>query len=543
MLHSPQPTRTPGNRAAVDCDAIIVGAGFAGLYMLHKLPSLGFSARVFEAGSGVGGTWYWNRYPGARCDVESMQYSYQFSEELQQEWEWTEKYSPQPEILRYANHVADRFDLRRDIQFNTRVERALFDETMDVWHIETSDGARVSAPFCIMATGCLSAPNRPDFKGLETFTGAWYHTGQWPPEGVDFSGLRVGVIGTGSSAIQSIPLIAEQAAHLTVFQRTPNYTIPAYNAPLAPEVVKAIKADYAGFRQRAKQTPPGLALPYNTAKALQVAPEARQREYESRWVSGGIAFLGAFADLLVDQEANDTAAEFVRAKIREIVPDPEVAELLSPRNIIGCKRLCVDTNYYATFNRSNVRLVDISEAPIDEITPTGLRAKGEHFTLDAIVFAIGFDAMTGALLHIDIQGRNRQTLQEKWLAGPQAYLGLAIAGFPNLFTITGPGSPSVLTNMLPSIEQHVEWIADCLAYMRVHHHGCIEPTLAAEAQWVAHVTDIADKSLRSTCSSWYVGANVPGKPRVFMPYIGGFPAYVKKCEQVQANAYEGFVLG
>jgi cyclohexanone monooxygenase len=542
MSDPQQHSQTYGNSSESDFDAIIVGAGFAGLYMLYKLRGMGFSARVFEAGSGVGGTWYWNRYPGARCDVESMQYSYQFSEELQQEWEWTEKYSPQPEILRYANHVADRFDLRRDIQFDTRVETAIFNEDGGKWMIETSDGSRVSARFCIMATGCLSSHNRPHFKGLNTFTGAWYHTGQWPHEGVDFTGQRVGVIGTGSSAIQAIPIIAEQAKHLTVFQRTPNYTIPAHNDPLDPEVVKAIKADYAGLRQRAKQTPPGLALPFNAAKALAVTQDERQREYEARWALGGIAFIGAFSDLLLDPEANDTAAEFVRAKIREIVQDPEVAELLSPRNVSGCKRLCVDTDYYATFNRPNVSLVDISEVPVEEITPTGLRVNGEEYELDAIVFAIGFDAMTGALLKVDIRGRGGQTLHEKWLGGPRTYLGLATSGFPNLFTITGPGSPSVLTNMLPSIEQHVEWIADCLHYMRERCLGCIEPTREAEEQWVSHVNEIADVSLRSTCSSWYIGANVPGKPRVFMPYIGGFPVYVKTCEQVVANGYEGFAL-
>ncbi len=346
----------------------------------------------------------------------------------------------------------------------------------------------------------------------------------------------------GRRPFQSIPIIAAQAKHLTVFQRTANYSIPAYNAPLDPEYESAVKADYAGFRQRAKQTPPGLALAYNKEKALESPEEARQREYEERWQNGGIAFLGAFSDIMLDPEANETAAEFVRDKIRATVWDPEVAALLSPRNVIGCKRLCVDTGYYETFNRPNVTLVDISEAPIDEITPTGLITNGRAYAFDAIVFAIGFDVMTGVLTRIDIRGRGGQTLSEKWLSGPRAYLGLATAGFPNLFTITGPGSPSVLTNMLPSIEQHVEWVADCLGYMREEQRGCIEPMLEAEDEWVAHVNSIADASLRSTCSSWYVGANVPGKPRVFMPYIGGFPAYVKKCQEVVANGYEGFAL-
>jgi cation diffusion facilitator CzcD-associated flavoprotein CzcO len=523
-------------------DVVIVGAGFSGMYMLHRIREMGFSARVFEAGGRVGGTWYWNRYPGARCDVESMQYSYQFSEALQQEWEWTERYATAPEILRYANHVADRFDLRRDIQFNTRVAAAAFDEEAGRWVIDTSDGAGVTATFCVMGTGCLSSSNTPTFKGLGAFTGDCYHTGHWPHEDVDFSGKRVGVIGTGSSAIQAIPLIARQAAHLFVFQRTPNYTVPAHNAPLDPNLRKEIKADYVGLRTRAKRMPNGLDFKYSEVSALEATAEERQREYEARWAAGGVAFMGSFADLLFNQAANDTAAEFVRGKIRETVRDPKVAEALSPRNVIGCKRLCVDTGYWETFNRSNVTLVDVSDAPIEEITRDGLNVAGQGYKLDAIVFATGFDAMTGALLRIDIRGRAGKTLKEKWSEGPRTYLGLAMAGFPNLFTITGPGSPSVLTNMLPSIEQHVEWIADCLAYMREHGLRRVEPSVEAEEAWVSHVSAVAGTSLRSTCSSWYIGANVPGKPRVFMPYIGGFPAYVQKCNEVAANGYEGLAL-
>ncbi|HJQ60763.1 MAG TPA: NAD(P)/FAD-dependent oxidoreductase [Vineibacter sp.] len=525
-----------------DVDVLIVGAGFAGMYMLHRLRGLGFTARVLEAGTGVGGTWYWNRYPGARCDVESMQYSYQFDDTLQQEWTWSERYSPQPEILRYANHVADRYDLRRDIIFNARVKSATFDDATARWTLETDDGTRRMARFCVMATGCLSAPNKPKLKGLERFAGKVYHTGEWPHEGVDFTGQTVGVIGTGSSAIQSIPIIARQARQLFVFQRTANYMVPAHNAPLDPGEQKAVKADYATLRERARRNPGGIDIVFNERSALAVSPEERQREYEARWAVGGFTFMGSFIDLLFVKESNDTAANFVRGKIREIVKDPETASALSPTNIIGCKRLCVDIDYWQTFNRPNVTLVDVGRAPIEAITEAGVMANGREHAVDSLVLATGFDAMTGALLRVAITGRDGRTLQDKWSEGPKTYLGLAMAGFPNLFTITGPGSPSVLTNMLPSIEQHVEWIADCLAYMRQRGLTRIEPGTAAEEAWVAHARDVAGISLRATCDSWYVGANVPGKPRVLMPYTGGFPAYVQKCQQVVANGYEGFVL-
>lgn len=535
-------SKANGASAPEQIDAVIVGAGFAGMYMLHRLRQRGFTARVFEAGTGVGGTWYWNRYPGARCDVESMQYSYQFDDALQQEWEWTERYAPQPEILKYANHVADRYDLRKDIRFNSRVKSARFDEATARWTVEIEDGTRVTARFCIMATGCLSAANKPAFKGIDGFRGETYHTGHWPKEDVDFTGKRVGVIGTGSSAIQSIPIIAGQAKHLTVFQRTPNYTVPAHNQPLDPKLKRDIKADYANFRARAKTMPAGINLRINAVSALAVSEEERRKEYEDRWAYGGIPFMGAYMDLLLNEEANQTAAEFVRQKIRETVKDPKVAELLSPKTVIGCKRLCVDTGYYATFNRPNVTLVDVSETPIDEITAKGLRVGATEYEFDAIVFATGFDAMTGALLRIDIRGRGGRPLKEKWSEGPKSYLGLAIAGFPNLFTVTGPGSPSVLTNMLPSIEQHVDWIAACITHIRDRGLRQVEAEAGAEEAWVGHVGQVAGVTLRSTCSSWYVGANVPGKPRVFMPYIGGFPAYVAKCEDVVAKGYEGFAL-
>ena len=523
-------------------DAVIVGAGFAGMYMLHRLRGMGFSARVFEAGSGVGGTWYWNRYPGARCDVESVQYSYQFDDALQQEWEWSERYAAQPEILRYANHVADRFDLRRDIQFNTRVTSAVYDEAGSRWTIATGDGKQISARFCIMATGCLSSPNLPKFEGMERFKGKRYHTGYWPHDGVDFTGQRVAVIGTGSSAVQSIPIIAEQAKKLFVFQRTPNYAVPAHNAPLDPTYVSTIKAEYPTLRARAKRTMTGIDFDYSDRKALETGPEERTAEYERRWQRGGLSFLGAFQDLMVSEEANHTAAEFVRTKIREKVKDPKLVELLTPKNTIGCKRLCIDIGYYETFNRDNVELVDVSREPIEEITEKGVRAKGKEYEVDAIVFATGFDAMTGALLKIDIRGRGGFGLQKKWGDGPRTYLGVGIAGFPNLFTITGPGSPSVLTNMLPTIEQHVDWIAGVMRYMRDHRFAEIEPTPQAEDEWMKHVGELAGRTLRHTCNSWYLGVNIPGKPRVFMPYIGGLPKYVDRCNEIAAKNYAGFAM-
>ncbi|MFN0305107.1 MAG: flavin-containing monooxygenase [Burkholderiales bacterium] len=539
---SGQQEKIAGAGADSAFDVIVVGAGFGGIYALYRLRAMGLKVRVFEAGSGVGGTWFWNRYPGARCDVESMQYSYQFSDELQQEWDWTEKYATQPEIMRYANHVVDRFDLRRDIQLDTRVIAAHFDEQEDRWQIETGDGARVSAKFCLMATGCLSSTNMPHINGLESFKGPVYHTGEWPHEPVEFTGQRVAIIGTGSSAVQSIPLIAQQAKHLYVFQRTPNYAVPARNAPLAPEVRSAIKADYAGLRHRAMQMPTGFAFEFNRNSALEATPEERHREYEKRWAAGGLPFMGSFGDLLFNNKSNETAADFVRGKIREIVHDPVVAEALAPKNILGCKRLCVDSGYYETFNRTNVTLIDISDRPIESITPSGVKAKGRETQVDALILATGFDAMTGSLLRIDIRGKGGLTLNEKWLGGPRTMLGLMTAGFPNLFTITGPGSPSVLAMMILAVEQHVDWVAGCVAYMRERGLARIEPTIKAEDEWVAHVNEVAAPNLRSTCSSWYVGANIPGKPRVFMPYIGGFPLYVRKCDEVVAKGYEGFAL-
>ena len=522
-------------------DVLIVGAGFAGVCMLHRLRKLGMATQVVEAGSDAGGTWYWNRYPGARCDIESLEYSCQFDEDLQQEWKWSERYATQPEILRYVAHVVERFDLRRDMRFGTRVVAAVFDEAQARWTVKADDGTQFSARFLIMATGCLSSANLPDIPGRDTFNGATYHTGQWPHNPVDFSGQRVAVVGTGSSAIQSIPLIARQAAGLWVFQRTASYSVPAYNAPLDAAHEAEVKADYAGFRARNAQMLAafGARYPRNDASALVVGDEEREQQFERRWRIGGLNFMGSFNDLMLNREANAHAADFVRRKIHGLVPDPVTADLLSPRQLVGCKRLCVDTGYYETFNLPHVFLVDVSAGGVEAITPHGLRANGQHYPVDSIVFATGFDAMTGSLLKIDIRGRDGLRLHDKWHAGPLTYLGLGMHGFPNLFTISGPGSPSVLTNMLVSIEQHVSWIADCLAWMRAQQHGTIEAAAAAEQQWVAHVNAVADSTLFPGCNSWYLGANVPGKTRVFMPLLG-YPPYVEKCNAVVANGYEGF---
>ncbi len=542
-----------------DYDVLIVGAGFSGLYLLHRLRGSGFKVRIFDRASDVGGTWFWNRYPGARCDVESMQYAYSFSPELEQEWVWTEKYATQPEILQYAQHVAERFDLRRDIEFGTTVESAVFDESSHQWRIETSEGRTISADFCVMATGCLSTTNTPHFEGMDSFTGAIYHTGNWPHEKVDFSGKNVGVIGTGSSAIQAIPLIAKQAEHLYVFQRTPHYTVPAWNRQIESDpdtktsgrraygydadlTIEEIKADYAGLRQRARKMFNALAFIPNRKSALEVDEKERQNGYEGFWQRGGVVFLGAYTDIGTSLEANETAAEFVREKIRRTVNDPVVAEALVPTYTIGCKRLAVDTNYYETYNRPNVTLVDVSQSPIQKITQEGVYALDQEFTLDSLILATGFDAMTGTLLKIDIRGRDGLSLRDKWTDGPKGYLGLGIAGFPNLFMITGPGSPSVLTNMMQSIEQHVDWIVACLKHLRTHNISAIEATESAEDDWIAHNDAVADNHMRNSCSSWYVGGNIAGKPRVFMPYVGGFPRYVEKCNEVAEQNYLGFTL-
>lgn len=531
-----------GSRRA-DFDAIVVGAGFAGLYMLYRLRQSGLSTRVIESGGGVGGTWYWNRYPGARCDVESVDYSYSFSPELEQEWTWSERYAPQSEILAYLEHVADRFDLRRDIQFDTRVDAARFDEESNLWVVTTDKGETITARFCIMATGCLSEPKLPEVEGVETFAGHTYHTGRWPREPVDFTGQRVGIIGTGSSAIQSIPHIARQAAHLTVFQRTPNFSVPAWNHQLDPGYVAEIKADYPSRRELCRTSHAGFPVTSTEEAASKVSAETREQRYEGKWAEGGLRFLGSFTDLLIDPASNETAAEFIRSKIRAQVKDPGTAAALSPTDYpCGTKRLCVDIDYYETYNRPNVTLVDLKANPIDRITEDSVVTAEGSYELDALIFATGFDAMTGALAHIDIEGVGGRTLREKWKDGPRAHLGLVAAGFPNLFLITGPGSPSVLSNMVVSIEQHVDWVAECMEHLRSEGLERIEAHADAEEEWVALVASVADFTLFPRANSWYRGANVKGKPQVFMPYVGGVYTYRQQCDEVARSGYKGFSL-
>jgi cyclohexanone monooxygenase len=522
-----------------EVDAVVVGAGFGGMYQLYKLREAGLEVQGFEAGTDVGGTWYWNRYPGARCDIPSLFYSYTWSEELRRDWRWTEKYAAQPEILRYANHVADRFDLRPLIAFETRVLSATFDEATDRWTVVTDRGDEVSARWLIMATGCLSTPRAPAIPGVESFAGETYHTGAWPHEGVDFTAKRVAVIGTGSSGIQSIPEIAAQADQVTVFQRTPNFSIPARNTPLTDADLEAFKAMYPQYIAMIKG--PGMGFGGGSAELPIPDDEAQRKRYEELWVLGGAGFLAAWGNLLTSIEVNDRAAGFVRDKIGEMVRDPATAEALSPRDHpLGTKRICVDTGYYETYNRPNVTLVNLRTTPIEAIEPHAVRTSAATYDVDALVFATGFDAMTGAMLAIDIKGAGGADFRAAWAEGPKAYLGLAVAGFPNLFLITGPGSPSVLSNMINSIEQHVEWITDCIAYMREKGLTRIAADQATQEAWVGHVREVADKTLFPRAASWYMGANIPGKPRVFMPYIGA--GYRQKCNDVAAQGYEGFEL-
>ena len=523
---------------------LIVGAGFAGLYMLHKARQMGLRALVVETAPSVGGTWYHNRYPGARVDIQSMEYSFSFDEALQQEWKWSERYAPQPELLRYANHVADRFGLRDGIRLSKPIAGAHFNETAKRWTVRAESGESWSARFLVMASGPLSAPNRPDFPGLKDFAGPVLHTADWPHEPVDFAGQRVGIVGTGSSAVQAISLIAQQAAELTVFQRTAAYAVPAHNGPLDAQFEARIKADYAGFRARNRRMHGGFGslLPPNPVSALAASTEERQAAFEQRWQIGGFALLGAFNDLLINEASNALAAEFVRGKIRAIVKDAQTARLLSPTHTIGCKRLCVDSGYYASFNRPNVKLVDISRSPIERFSATGLHSGGREFKFDALVLATGFDAMTGTLMRLDLRGRSGLPIRQKWHAGPLNYLGLTIAGFPNLFNIAGPGSTSAFTNVIVSIEQHVDWIADCISHLDAHGLSTIEASEQAEAAWAEHVNTAARRTVFLTCNSWYLGANIPGKPRMFMPLAGGFPAYAERCAEVARNGYEGFVL-
>ena len=531
---------------AIEYDAVVVGAGFAGMYMLYKLRNAGFSVRVFEAGSGVGGTWFWNRYPGARCDIDSLEYSYSFSEALQQEWEWTERFAAQPEILRYLNHVADRFDLRPDISLETEVLSATFDDAAARWTVAIDDGTQIRsviARFVVLASGCLSQARVPSFPGLDSFAGRTLHTSDWPVEGVDFTGQRVGVIGTGSSGVQVTPLIAEQARETVVFQRTPNFTMPARNQPLAADRVAYVKQNYPQLRAAARTTANGTLRHVYDDPASEASPELIRQRYEAGWEHDNKDIIVAFNDLTRVQESNDTLADFLRAKVRSIVHDPTAAAALTAQDYpVGAKRICVGTDYYETFNRDDVVLADLRRYPLDAITPTGIRTTEREFELDVIVFATGFDAMTGAMLRIDIRGRGARSLREDWAAGPYTYLGVASAGYPNLFFITGPGSPSVLSNVVVSIEQHVEWIADHLEYLRKHDLSMSEASAQAQSEWVAHVNEAAGHTLMLKAASWYLGANIPGKPRVFMPYAGGVGVYRTICNSVADDDYRGFAL-
>ncbi len=528
---------------ATHVDLVVVGAGFAGLYMTHQAQQSGLSVQGIEAAPDVGGTWYWNRYPGARCDIESFDYSYSFDDDLQQQWQWTEKFATQPEILRYLNHVADRFDLRRSFRFGVRVEAATFDETSGLWQVTNSDGSIVTAQFCVLATGCLSSANIPDFDGLEDFRGRTFHTGRWPHEVVDFTNRRIGVIGTGSSGVQCIPMLAQQADEVLVFQRTPNYSLPAFNEPLDPSVIDLRKADYPAYRERARYSFTGVPVDTPTRATFEVTQSERLATYEAAWESGKYgALLRTYTDLMTSRDANDTAAEFVRSKIRAIVHDARTAELLQPDFAFGTKRTCLDTGYFETYNRENVRLIDVRSEPITGLVEDGVVTTRGRFPVDDLVFATGFDAITGAILHIDIRGRGEKSLSDKWSAGPRTYLGLMTAGFPNLFFITGPGSPSVLSNMVVSIEQHVEWISDCVTALIDSGHRTVEATTSAEDAWVQTVNDEANATLYPTTATWYLGANIPDKQRVFMPYVAGVGKYRRLCEQITSDGYRGFAF-
>ncbi len=527
-------------------DAIVIGAGFAGMYQLHLLrEKLGLTVRVLEQGGGVGGTWYWNRYPGARCDTESHAYCFTFSEDLYLGWEWSERYPQQPEIVRYMNYAADKLDLRKDIAFNTRVTAAEWDEAASLWRVRTAESGTYTAAFLITGVGCLSAANVPNFPGRDSFRGQWFHTGHWPHDGVDFAGKRVGLIGTGSTGVQATPVIAAAAAHLTVFQRTPNYSVPAHNKPLKPEFQQWTKTHFADIRDTMRATPAGHPFFISDRKAVDTPPDERERLLEEAWQVGGMQFRAVFGDMMLDKTANQVVADFVTRKIRQVVKDPEMAAKLTTfDHHYSTKRPIIDSHYFETFNRDNVSLVDVKAAPIERITSDGiLLADGSEHKLDIIVFATGYDGVTGPLLRLNIKGRNGLELNEAWKEGPQTYLGLQIPGFPNLFTITGPQSPSVLTNMPVAIEQHAEWIADCIAYMREQGAERIEPEPSAVRQWGEHVQEAANATLLVTAkSSWYLGANVPGKPQVFLPYPAGMARYRGICEDVAAKGYEGFVL-
>ena len=525
------------------CDVVVVGAGFAGLYQVLRLTRAGFKVRAIEKAPGVGGTWYWNRYPGARCDIESLTYSYSFDPQLEREWKWPDRYARQPDILRYIEHVADRYDLRRHFTFSTTVESAHYDEASKRWRVRTSGGEEISTQFFVMATGCLSKPLDMNFPGQAEFRGATYYTNRWPHDGVDFTGQRVGIIGTGSSSIQSTPLIAEQAKHLHVFQRTPQFAIPAWNHPISDEDMKKAQETYAEIRRLISYSEIGVAYEGPDHGAKQADPESLEKQLDFAWKRGGYLMLAAYPDLVTDRESSRIVSEWVKKKIRARIKDPKVADKLMPQYLMGAKRLCVDTDYFETFNRDNVTLVDLRESPIERFTAKGIRtADGTEYELDAIVFATGFDAMTGSLLAVDIRGRGGMSLRDKWRDGAKNYLGVTISGFPNLFMITGPGSPSVLYNMVHSIEQNVDFVADAIEYVRRKGYASIEARAREERAWTNYVDWIAQQTIYVTVKSWYTGGNVEGKRIGFMPYAGGGLTYFEFTKQVADNDYRGFDL-
>ena len=529
----------------ISYDAIIIGAGFSGLYQLYKLrDKLKLNCRVLEKGSGIGGTWYWNRYPGARCDTESHAYTYFFSEEIFKEWEWSERYPGHAEIRKYLNYVSNKYSLNEDIQLNTEVNSATFDEENNSWILTTKNDEIFKCKFLITAVGCISTTNIPNIKGLKKFNGDYYHTGNWPKNDVDFSGKRVGQIGTGSTGIQAAPVIAEKAKHLTVFQRTPNFSVPARNKPLSKEFKEYVKNNYDELKSIVKETPNGHAFRISEKLTFDVDQKEREKKYEEYWEKGGLQFRGVFKDIITDKKANDSASFFLKKKISQVVKNKEFAKILTNfDHPYGCKRPPIDTNYFETYNKDNVHLVDIKNDPIIEIDEKGIKTKNNYFKLDTIVFATGYDAMTGTLINLNITGENNLNLKDYWNEGPKTYLGLQIPGFPNMFTITGPGSPSVLTNMPTAIEQHVEWVTDCISYMMENNFNKVSTSEKNSLEWGKQVKEAADKTLLPTVKhSWYLGANIPNKPRVFMPYAGGLPTYTKICETVKNNNYEGFAF-
>jgi cation diffusion facilitator CzcD-associated flavoprotein CzcO/acetyl esterase/lipase len=539
-------SRATSGGATQQVDVAVVGGGFAGLYLLHRLRKAGFTTLVLDEADDVGGTWYWNRYPGARCDIQTIDYSYTFDPELERAWKWSEKYATQPEILRYLGFVADRYDLWRDIRFGTRITAATWDQVAERWRLTTDHGATVSCRFYIMATGCLSTPKPPEIDGVGDFKGEVYFTGRWPHRGVELAGKRVAVIGTGSSGIQSIPLIAEQASHLTVFQRTPNFALPAHNGPAPAERLALLEGDRAGYREQARWSMAGVPWPQQTAVSWQLNDAERRERFERAWAAGDLVYMltQLWADQAVDLEGNALLAELFREKIRATVKDPETAAALTPHDHpFGAKRPCLDTNYYATFNRPNVTMVNLRQEPISSITACAIKTGKRTFDVDVIVFATGFDAMTGAIMAVHpITGRGGKSLSEAWAHGPQTYLGLTVAGFPNLFMITGPGSPSVLSNMAVSIEQHVDWVVDRLIAMREAGFTAIEATETAQAGWARHMADCATLTLHRLANTWYTGANVPGKARGVMPYTGGVGPYRSICNEVVSHDMLGFRL-